>query len=120
MAVIRRSGTKNWFIEFTHLGVTVRRSSGTPVKSKANALEAEWRRQIYERQKLGKAPASTLGDAIDRYYSTVLEPTGKPQTLRKDLYCLNAIRTHFGAQTPLDALRHAYVARWRDNMVQED
>ena len=120
MAVIRRAGTQNWFIEFTHLGTTVRRSSGTPVKAKAKELEAEWRRQIYERQRLGKAPASSLGEAIERYYATVLEPTGKTTKLRKDLYCLNAIRVHFGPEKRLDALRQADVAEWRDAMVRDN
>ena len=119
MAVLRRPGTKNWFIEFTHLGVTVRRTSGTPVKAKAKELEAEWRRQIYERQKLGKAPPCSLGEAIDRYYTTVLEPTGRPQKLKKDLYCLAAIRKHFGTETRLDQLRQADVVKWRDDMIQE-
>jgi integrase len=119
MAVLKRSGTKNWFIEFTHLGATVRRSSGTTVKSKAKELEAEWRRQIYERQRLGKAPTIKLGEAIDRYYATILEPTGKPKTLKKDLYCLNAIRSHFGPDTSLDDLKQAEVAEWRDAMVED-
>jgi len=119
MSVLKRSGSANWLIEFNYLGETVRRSSGTPSKSKARELEAEWRRQIHDRVKAGKAPSITLGEAIDRYYQTVLEPDGKPATLRAALYSLNQIRIHFGPDRMLDRITQAEVAAWRDKLLTE-
>ena len=119
MAVLKRNGSANWLIEFTYLGETVRRSSGTPSKSQARELEAEWRRQIHDRVKAGKAPSITLGEAIDRYYLTVLEPDGKPDTLKAALYSLNQIRTHFGPDRRLDQITQAEVAAWRDKLLTE-
>ena len=118
MAVFKRIGSPNWFIEFTHLGRTIRRSSGTTKKSEANKLEEQWRREIHEQVALGKAPVGNLGDAITRYYQTVLEPRAKPKALKTYWYVLNRIREHFGADTALTALTAATVTAYRDELVQ--
>jgi len=117
MTVYRRAGSPNWMIEFRYRGQTVRRSSGTPSKAKAKDLEQQWRREIHDRLIAGKQPSISFGDAIDRYYETVLLPRGKPQARAKDLYILNRLRNHFGAHTALDRITSGAIAQYRDDLV---
>ena len=81
MTVFRRDGSPNWMIEFQYLGQKVRESSGTTSKTKAKDLEQQWRREIHDRVKSGKAPTITLGAAIDDYYEVDLKarPNAKPK-----------------------------------------
>jgi integrase len=118
MAVFKRKDSDtNWFIEFTVGGETVRRSSGTASKTAAKALEAEWRKQLVDRVRLGKAPTITLGEACIRYYETVLKPTGNPKSLKRDLGYLKQIKDAFGADTKLTDIKQHAVAKWRDDLV---
>ena len=106
-------------IEFQFQGQRVRQSSGTPSKTKAKELEQQWRRDIHDRLIAGKRPTISFGDAVDRYYQTVLLPRGNPAARAKDLYILNRLRSHFGAHTPLDRISSAAVAQYRDDLVTE-
>ncbi|HXP74104.1 MAG TPA: tyrosine-type recombinase/integrase [Stellaceae bacterium] len=117
MTIHQRTGSPNWMIEFQYLGQKVRRSSATPSRSKARELEQQWRREIHDRVAAGKLPTISLADAIDRYYQTVLLPQGKPKTRAKDLYTLNKLRTHFGADTPLDGLTPTVIAQYSDDLI---
>jgi integrase len=118
MAVFKRTDSdRNWFIEFTVGGEMVRRSSGTSSKSEAKALEQRWRQELVDRIKLGKAPTITLGAACQRYYETVLRPTGKPKTLKRDLVYLDQLQRRFGAGTLLTDLKQHEIAKWRDDLV---
>lgn len=119
MSVFKRAGSPYWMIEFQFQGQTVRRSSGTTSKTKAKELEQQWRREIHDRLISGKRATLSFGEAIDRYYQTVLLPRGKPAARAKDLYILNRLRIHFGARTPLDRITSDAVAQYRDNLVRE-
>ncbi|MGH7007716.1 MAG: hypothetical protein ACRED7_04885, partial [Stellaceae bacterium] len=68
MTVYKRADSSNWFIEFQCLGQTVRRTSGTPSKVNAKALEERLRREIQDRVAAGKLPTIPFGEAIDRYF----------------------------------------------------
>jgi hypothetical protein len=92
----------------------VRRSPGTTSKAAAKALEQKWRQQIYDRVKLGKAPAITLGEAAARYYDTILEPGTKPKKLTRDLAHLKQIKDAFGANRKLNEITRAEVAKLQD------
>ncbi|MDE2165918.1 MAG: site-specific integrase [Alphaproteobacteria bacterium] len=117
MTVFKRADSPNWFIEFQYLGQTVRQSSGTPSKATAKALEQRLRREIQDRVAAGKLPTILFGDAIDRYFDTVLSPRGKDKVRAKDIYVLDKLRARFGAETPLDAITSADIARYRDELV---
>lgn len=118
MAVFKRSGSPKWFIEFTYLGQTVRRSSGTTSKAEAKRLEEKWRREIHDQVALGKAPSISLDEGIQRYFQTVLAPKSKPAALEVYWTVLNQIRSHFGPETPLSALTAATITSFRDQLVQ--
>ena len=117
MTVFQRADSPNWFIEFRYLGQTVRQSSGTPSKTLAKAIEERLRREIQDRVAAGKLPTIAFGDAIDRYFETILSPRGKAKVRAKDIYVLDKLRAHFGAETPLDAITSADIARYRDELV---
>lgn len=117
VTVYKRAGSPNWMIDFRYLGQAVRRSSGTPSKATAKEIEQRWRREIHDRLMAGKRPTISFGDAIDRYYQTVLLPRGKPTARAKDLYILNRLRNYFGSNTALDRITSAAVAQYRDDLV---
>ena len=113
MTVYKRADSPNWFIEFRCLGQTVRRTSGTPSKVKAKALEERLRREIQDRVAAGKLPTIPFGEAIDRYFETILSPRGKDKVRAKDIYVLDKLRARFGADTPLDTITSAEPPRRR-------
>ncbi len=117
MTVYKRADSPNWFIEFQCLGQTVRRTSGTPSKVQAKALEQRLRREIQDRIAAGKLPTIPFGDAIDRYFETVLAPRGRDKVRAKDIYVLAKLRARFGEGTPLDTITSADIARYRDELV---
>lgn len=117
MTVYKRADSSNWFIEFQCLGQTVRRTSGTPSKVNAKALEERLRREIQDRVAAGKLPTIPFGEAIDRYFETILAPRGRDKVRAKDIYVLAKLRARFGEDTPLDAITSADIAAYRDELV---
>lgn len=118
MAVHKRKGSPHWQIEFSYLGEEVRRSSGTSRKARAEALERQWRNDIHERQKLGKLPSITLGEAVIRYSETILVPTAKSKKkLQRDQSNLTVICDAFGKDRLLSNLKQSEIAKWRDEHV---
>lgn len=63
----KRSGSPFWQIEFTLLGIAVRRSSGTPERKKAEKLEQQIRQGIWDQQKLGTGPKKLWKAAREEY-----------------------------------------------------
>jgi integrase len=125
VSVIRRKGTKNWFIEFTYRGVTRRETSTTPDRKKAERIERKWRDEIDETFITGKSnaadkPSLTLGEAVARYYTKVLAHEGaKPRTLAKDRVYLKALVARFGEDRMLNTLEGGELADWRDELLDD-
>jgi integrase len=120
VTLYKRADSPNWIVEFQYLGQTVRRSSKTPSRTTAKALEERWRREIQERVASGKLPTIPFGEAIDRYFDTILAPrakAGKDKVRDKDLYVLDKLRARFGEDTPLDNITSADIAKYRDELV---
>lgn len=63
----KRPGSPYWQIEFQLLGLTVRRSSGTLEKKKAEKLEQQYRQDLWNQKKLGEAPKKTWKAAREEY-----------------------------------------------------
>lgn len=68
MGIYKRKGSKNWYIA---IGRSVDRSSGTPVRSEALALEAKWRRELWQQEKMGVTPEVTFAEAAARWAEDV-------------------------------------------------
>ena len=48
---------------------------------------------------------------------TILLPRGKPKSRAKDIYVLDKLRKHFGAETTLDKITSGDIAKYRDDLV---
>jgi len=120
VTLFKRADSPNWIIEFQYLGQTVRQSSKTPSKVTAKGIEDRLRREIQERVASGKLPTIPFGDAIDRYFDTILSPRSKgdkDKVRDKDVYVLDKLRARFGEDTPLDNITSAHIAKYRDELV---
>lgn len=68
MSLYKRKGSKNWYIR---IGREIDRSSGTPSRSEALALEAKWRRELWREEKMGENPEITFAEAAARWAEDV-------------------------------------------------
>ncbi len=107
----------NWIIEFTYKGKRFRKSSKTSNKRKALEIERRWRSEIFDHHVHGTVASMSLGDAVERYWTTVILPKGKKLTAKNTLYMLNRIRETFGPETPLEAITTAAIAKWADELL---
>ncbi len=67
MAVIKREGSKYWYINFQYGGKNYLKSSKTIDKSLAERIEAEWRKQLIEQHELGIKPKIDTLEAFKAY-----------------------------------------------------
>ncbi|MFL7905789.1 hypothetical protein ACJ41P_32000 [Azospirillum argentinense] len=114
MTVYKRDGSEFWWIEFQYKGERYRRSSETTSKRKAEELERKWREELRATALLGKIPELAWGDAIDRYFETVIQPRGNERAAKRDLYVLNALKLELGGDGPYqcpDSARHRGIPR---------
>ena len=121
MPVYKQSNSPNWLIEFVIDGRRFRRSSGTPIKRTAEALERKWRQEIVEGKHQIKAPVRmTLGEATDRYYRTVICPKeSRAYSKKAEEYTLAIVRKRFGPTTPLDQITSEDIANWKQAMLAD-
>lgn len=117
MTVYKRDGSEFWWIEFQYKGERYRRSSETTSKRKAEELERKWREELRATALLGKIPELAWGDAIDRYFETVIQPRGNERAAKRDLYVLNALKAELGATVHISALTAPVIVEYRDKML---
>ncbi len=67
MAVIKREGSKYWYINFQYGGKSYLKSSKSIDKSLAERIEVEWRKQLIEQNELGIKPKIETLDAFKAY-----------------------------------------------------
>ncbi len=121
MPVYKQPNSNNWLIEFMIDGRRYRRSSGTNIKRKAQRIEDNWRQEIHGgNHGIGAAETITLGEAVDRYLKTVIQPKhSRARSKKAEAYALNVIVRAFGAQTRIDKIQASDIARWRDQSIAE-
>ncbi|MBF0335700.1 MAG: site-specific integrase [Alphaproteobacteria bacterium] len=117
MAVFKRAGSPNWLIEFTFKGHKVRQSSGTTRKREAEERERILRQELKSRLLLGKVAAMSLGEAVDRYYDTVVLPKGNVGVAKRELYALNQIREMLRPATPIENLTAGVISDYKDHLL---
>lgn len=64
MTVLKRAGSKNWYVQFQQDGKTFVRSTKTTDKKLAQQLEAKWRNDLVRSEYLGIKPAIKLDACI--------------------------------------------------------
>ncbi len=121
MPVYKQPNSPNWLIEFKIDGRRYRRSSGTNIKRKAQRIEEKWRQEIHAgKHGIGTSETLTLGEAVDRYLKTVIQPKhSRAKSKKAEAYVLNVIVRAFGAQTRIDKIQSSDIAKWRDQSVAE-
>lgn len=74
MAVVRRKGSTNWYLDIAVpeelrpiYGLRIRDSTGTSDKKKAQELHDQRKAELWRQHRLGEKPRYTLGDAITRW-----------------------------------------------------
>jgi len=67
MAIIKRDGSKYWYIQFQYLGKSHIKSSKTTDKALAERLESNWRKQLIEQYQLGIKPTIDTLEAFKAY-----------------------------------------------------
>lgn len=120
MAIYKRKGSKVWQIEIKQGEHRIRRSSGTKNRRDAEELARRWEDELHGQLIMGRPINMTLGEAVDRYYTTVLLPKSNPRTAKRDRYALDRIKDALGEHTPLKLLTTPTIVNYRDNMLAED
>lgn len=69
MSLYKREDSSIWWVRFTHKGIRVQQSSGTPVREKAEEYEAKLRASLWEQERLGAKPIYKWNDAVVKYLS---------------------------------------------------
>lgn len=95
----KRDGSPYWQIEFQLLGLTVRRSSGTSERKKAEKLEQQYRQDIWNQKKLGEGPQKTWKQAATEY----LDLKRAKRSISRDAEILRMAGVEFDAK-PVSAI----------------
>lgn len=81
MSVLKRSGSKNWYIQFQHLGQTFIRSSRTTDKRVAEQIERKWRSEVVAGTLLGHKKEISLRDGISLFLSSKKGTSNHPNLI---------------------------------------
>jgi hypothetical protein len=119
MPVFQRDGSPHYLIEFKFQGRRFRRSSGTTSKREAQELERRWRGELREQLVFGEPAPMSWGEALDRYFTTVIVPKENPRTTKRDAYVLEMLRKEFGANRPLAQMTAPAISTYRDRLLGE-
>src|SRR5689334_14995013 len=114
MSVYARPGTANLMIEFRLLGERVRKSAYTSDWKLAREVEADLRRKIIERKKLGKVAPITLAECLDDYLCVQLKPKSSPKVLKTYGYVLDQIAKQLGPTTLICDITPHVAQTWVD------
>jgi integrase len=122
MALYKRDGSPNFWIEFLFNGTRYRESTGTRRLRKAEEYERKRRLELHDAVKLGHVPyeAMRFEDAVKRYVTTHLKTKERdPKTHLSDVYTLARLTTLLGADTLLDAITTPVVAKLKEKFLDE-
>ena len=119
MPVYKQPRSPYWIIELRVDGRRFRRSSKTTSKRTARALEWEWRKELTAPKGPDAQPPMALGEALDRYSQTVIQPRNRPQNAARDEYLIDRIRRDLGEGTFLSAITASRIASFSDHLLRE-
>jgi integrase len=108
-----------WLVEFRIAGRRFRRSSKTTSKRDAHALERKWREEIAGQADPHARPSLGLGEALERYLSTVVQARNRPKAAKVEKYLLNRLQDDLGIDTRLSSITGARIASFGDRLLRE-
>jgi integrase len=113
MSLYKREDSSIWWVRFTHKGIRVQQSSGTPVRQKAEEYEAKLRSSLWEQERLGAKPIYQWNDAVVKYLSETKHKASQVSDIFHlrwlDQY-LNGIKLHAIKRELLDKISAAKLA----------
>jgi hypothetical protein len=108
-----------WLVEFHAAGRGFRRSSKTTSKREAQALERKRRDQPPLQPDPDAGPPVALGEALDRYFRTVVQARNRTQAAKCERYLLDRIHCDPGADTPFPSLTAARIASFSESFLRD-
>lgn len=121
MAVFKRPGSAKWQIEFEYNGVPYRFSSKTADKRLAEEIEWQKRADVVRQHRIGATVTMTLGAAIKRYWTDVVQPsmpTNLSSTALSTRSRLKRLAAHFKAGTHLQQITATKISEWKTSMLE--
>lgn len=89
----RRKGSPYWWASYTDAeGNRVRRSTGTTEKREAEALEAKWKLDAYQRKFWDAEPTRTFDELMLKYLQSV---AGEKKSAERDVYVVKQLKPFF-------------------------
>jgi hypothetical protein len=119
VSVYKQPKSSHWLIEVQIGGRRFRRSSKTTSKRQAQAIERTWRAELEAPTPVAVPPPLALGEALDRYFQTVIKPRNPRRSAQSDRYLFNRIRDELGAQTVLSAITAGHITAISDKLLRE-
>ena len=117
MGVYKRTGSKNYLMEFHVNGVRYRKTTGATKRLEALQIEQEYRAEILKQVRTGRR-TMLLDEAIEKYFLDVLQPRNpKAATAKKAVDQLKLILKFFGP-VPLEEVTSARISDWVSDMLR--
>lgn len=114
MALVKRSNSKFWYVQFQIKHVTIIRSTRTSDRKTAERVAAKIRAEAHEQIMLGRKKSSTVAEAIDRFIKT---KSGTPNH-RNLLIHSKAVQKHIRGSMQLSALTTSLVEEFKQSRFE--
>lgn len=113
MTVLKRGGSKYWYIQFQFNGQTYIRSARTMSKKAAEQIETDWRAKLHAQQYLGQKDRLTIRQALDQFCESKVGTPNHPGLL----YSVKALARFMPLHKPIHELTSHDLERFkRDRM----
>jgi integrase len=119
VSIYKQPKSPHWLIEIQIGGRRFRRSSKTTSKRQAQSMERAWRTELEAPAPLNQPPPLTLGEAMNRYFATLVHPRNRPRTTAARKYLDDRLRRELGVNTLLSAITSARIAAFSDRLIRE-
>lgn len=113
MSIIKRNGSKYWYIQFQLNGISYIRSSKSTNKKAAVQMEAIWRTQLHANQFLGRKERIRLGEAINQF----CESRKDTASYKGMLSCARVISRNLPVHKYIDELNSHELELFKQNRV---
>ena len=102
MSVYKKTGSKNYYIQFMFSGKTYIKSSRSTNKKVAEQMEINWKADLHAKKHLGTRPSITLKEALNLHLKQHL---GKFHTEKSIRVSIRVIEKYFNVQIGLKGVK---------------
>ena len=113
----KRAGSPYWWVTITPPGggKPIRKSTGTVDRREAEALEGQWRADLYRQRTWGEAPSRSFADVAAEYLLASQDKRSLPDIKRR----VAKLYDWFGAEKAMEGLRGKDVRAYIDRRIKE-